>query len=478
MLIICLSHIYYVDGVRGTDQYWYLADVTTLANGQPPLTNTVFPGDLLRSGESDHATYFAHNGPLLYINAVFARLTDSLTAWKYTNLVFFLLAAMFTGMTVSYVASVRLGYVSTIAFLATPINVWLASNFLQETFFSFLAAVILFTCVTDEGSVLKRILLLSALALGSLSHPLFLIVGIAYALILVIVQRVWLMPILVSATIVLATGLKDLWFPTSFPPTIKDLIAASVPGVANSIWQLSDTASPITVEFLLNKFKHALGNQFMPSTLSPLYLVSNAGLVALLFLLPRHGRVNRMVLYLSAVFMLSYAGMVVLMQNQVRYQLFITPIAIVCLTLWMSSWRNVRLSAGLFILVMAAYVLIDYTMLSRVRSESQIERAELVALKKELSFLGPDSRVALVANNLGGWLSTIYAVRPARAMPVFPDVLEEFKLAKVIRQFQPDYIFVRDNLGLDEVPEAEFFMSLKGVGPFDLDIYRMDSTAR
>ena len=176
--------------------------------------------------------------------------------------------------------------------------------------------------------------------------------------------------------------------------------------------------------------------------------------------------------------MLSYAGMIVLMQNQMRYQLFITPVAIVCLTLWMARWRDIRLGVGLSLLVLGGYVLIDYTMLARVRSEVQIERAELLALKKELSFLGPDSRVALVANNLGGWLSTVYAVRPAKAMPVFPDVLEEFKIAKVIRQFQPDYIFVRDDLRLDEVPEAELFMSLEGVGPFDLDIYRMDNTAQ
>ena len=136
VLITCLSHIYYVDGVRGTDQYSVSGGRLHAGRWSAAVDQYRISGDLLRSGESDKATFFAHNGPLLHIVAFFARLTDPLTAWKYTNLVFFLLAAMLTGMTVRYLSSTTLGYVSTIAFLATPVNVWLASNFLQETFFS------------------------------------------------------------------------------------------------------------------------------------------------------------------------------------------------------------------------------------------------------------------------------------------------------------------------------------------------------
>jgi len=72
--------IYATNGVRGTDQYWYLADVSTLSAGNPPTTNLYYPGQLLRkSGAEELPNYFLHNGPMLALSSA---LTAYLTPHK------------------------------------------------------------------------------------------------------------------------------------------------------------------------------------------------------------------------------------------------------------------------------------------------------------------------------------------------------------------------------------------------------------
>lgn len=475
IIVVCVSHMYAVTGVRGTDQYWYLSDVTALANGEPPVTNTVFAGNVLRSDGAEQITYFAHNGPMLYLVAAVARVWDPVASWKYVNLVLFLAAAVLTGLTVRYLSSSEWALISVIVFLTTPINVWLASNFLQEMFFCFLAAVILHASVTDSGSLMKRSALLVALAAGTLSHPLYLIVGLCLALYLLLFEKQRWMPLIISFTVIVSHFVKDDFFPTSFPPTITDLITASVPGVANSIWQLTDSVPSLTPGFLWNKFTHALSLQFMPSVLSPLYLVSNVGLLAFLCLLSRVRQINVRFMYMAAAFMLCYGGMIVLMQNQMRYQLFITPISVACIVLWVSGWTHLRTGIAVLVVAVSSCLVINYSLLKKVRVEGLVESQELALLEENLDFLEPDDRVALLADNLGGWLSTIHTLDPIKAMPVFPSLLTDGRMERAIALFDPHYLFVREGVDLQGLSGFEHMKSLKDAGPFDLEIYAAET---
>ncbi len=472
VLFVCAAYVYFVDGVRGSDQFWYMADTETLASGLPPLTNTVFPGDVLRAGTPDIDTYFAHNGPLLYINAQVAQFTGAFYAWKYTNLLFFLLAALFTGLTLAFLTNVAWGLVGVIVYLLTPINVWLAGNFLQETFFGLLSAAVLYACVTDEGGRIKRVLLLSALFIGSLSHPLYVIVGVFYSIYGLTVCRVWVMPVLATGSVVVASVLKGIWFPTSFPPTIKDLIVSTAPGVTNSIWQLSDEVPRITLEFIFGKFLHALQIQFIPSVESPLFLVTNVGFIALMLLFFKRHHRDWKFLYISTIFMLSYGGMIALMQNQVRYQLFISSVAICCTLAWLSGWKRENLRAGVIIVVLTLYCIIDVRMFQKIQIEGREGRQGLLVFERQFEFIEPEARVALLGNTLGGWLSVISALRPVDAMPIFRSVLNDESFNKVMNIYSPDYLFTREGYLLDELPGAEYITTVENPELFNVMIYR------
>ena len=83
-------------GVRGTDQYWYIADALRLVRGESLVTNTYFPGEILRNGEVPSPNYISHNSPMLYLVAIVVSLTSFSVykSWILLNVIFhFVIAA-------------------------------------------------------------------------------------------------------------------------------------------------------------------------------------------------------------------------------------------------------------------------------------------------------------------------------------------------------------------------------------------------
>jgi hypothetical protein len=473
-LSVCAALIAFGDGVRGTDQYWYLADTQTLAAGEAPTTNTVFPGVVLRNQNGFEETYFAHNGPVLHINALLAKSLGPFVAWKYSNIVFLLLAAVFTGLTVGRLAGTQWGYAACIVYMVTPINLWLAGNVLQETFFAFLSAVIIYLIVVGDKAAMPRAFLLPLLVVGCASHPLFLVVGLCFSIYSAVVNRTFAYAIMVLLVVVLTTALKGYVFPSSFPPSMRDLVASSVPGVSNTIWLMSNVVPQIDVAFMVNKLGHALSVQFLPSSLTPIYLVSNLGLIGFICLAFRFSKRMRPVMFCAAVWMLAYAAMVVLMQNQMRYQLLIIPASVICCVLWLSQWSRQRLAVIGLIVLVTAYIPVDYLMLTRIQTESLSERQALLQVSRKLDFIEKSDRIAVVGNNTGGWLSLIATMRHNKTLLVSRNLLQDDTFSEAVMLFEPDYIFTRDGLTLDEIPNAEFIKRHVFDDFQNLDIYRIN----
>jgi hypothetical protein len=206
---------------------------------------------------------------------------------------------------------------------------------------------------------------------------------------------------------------------------------------------------------------------------SPLYLVSNLGLVSLLALLSDIQRRHIDVLFVAIVSLLGYAGMIVLMQNQTRYQLLITPVAIVCSVLWFSMWTSKRFFQLAMLGLALMYTAIDVRMFNKIQRDVRMERQGLSDFNYDFSFLDTDSRVVLLGNNLGGWIPVIYAVRPAPAMIVFRSLLSDESFAQALNLFEPDYILARDGLKPDVLHDVEYIATFENMNLFDLDVYRI-----
>ena len=80
---VLISVAFAASGVRGTDQYWYLADVLTLIEGGDPLSNLYFPRAVL----DGTANYFAHSGPSLHLSAMVGKIVGPYNGWLVVNLI-------------------------------------------------------------------------------------------------------------------------------------------------------------------------------------------------------------------------------------------------------------------------------------------------------------------------------------------------------------------------------------------------------
>lgn len=133
---------------RGTDQYWYVEDVTTVLHGGSG-THEVYPFSL--AGVDDRfrdSRPFIHNGPVLYVWTAAARVLDSPHRGIVAiNLIGNLLAAGLIFFTVRRIASAAAGALAAVMFLFEPVSFWAALQDLSEPFSGFLIALAIYLAV-------------------------------------------------------------------------------------------------------------------------------------------------------------------------------------------------------------------------------------------------------------------------------------------------------------------------------------------
>lgn len=135
---------------RGSDQYWYVEDVTTILAGKAPVSHETYPFEYAGaaaagSGLESAKTGFVHNGPALYAWAGAAALLGSV----HTGIIAVnILAALLTALLV-YLASLRFAprreaALFGLLILFLPVAYWSAAQDLAETFSAVFLALALY----------------------------------------------------------------------------------------------------------------------------------------------------------------------------------------------------------------------------------------------------------------------------------------------------------------------------------------------
>ena len=443
-VVIALWHE--VTGVRGVDQYWYLADTETLIDGGAPVTNTVFPAMVLREGSAERSHYFLHNSPVLHINAWIGQFTGAWNAWKLSNLSFLVATAMLIGLATARLSSVRWGYCAYFIHLFSPLAVWHAANLFQETFLSFLSASLLLLLTFARRYTHTREIAAAILFVGILCHPAYLFLAMAL-LIWMVAERIQVARIVaIAALFAIAKLYKDQWFPSSFQPDLISIITSSVAYKSNMIWHLSDMPVELNVQLLFDKLVQGIELQFLTLTYWPLTALTNAGLVGFAILMFYRRQHYPAVLVLAFLLYGMVAGMIVLMQNVPRYQLIVAPAATLTLVLGIAalpvSWpkwpvlRNTAIAGGLMLFVVADHQLLRYLQ-ETVRNETRSTEA----LMNQLDTLPADTRVALVdVRATDRYIPLITALSPRPTMLVEPDLLSAAGLERVLTLYGADVV--------------------------------------
>ena len=325
-LVVAVSLVWYgAEGVRGTDQYWYVADVERIVSGTPPVTNTYFPGEILRNNEVPEPNYIHHNSPMLYLVASIASMFPVYDAWIIANLICHLLVAFviytlsrkFTGAEIAAIVSAF--------YLISPIAIWQTLNPLLEMYYSALVALVLF-CYFNRQLKWAEIALLGLLLLGVLSHPIFLAPAVLYSVVWGWEQKSKPLRVVVPICIVYflaiyySAGQKEVWFPSSFQPSIKAIIASAVPGESNMFWHYSETLPIVDRELMSRKFVSAVKSHTVEMRFIPFYVFTNIGIMAGIYLSLFRFRHLSFALIPLGVFGVQYLAMIMLQQNHPRFQ--------------------------------------------------------------------------------------------------------------------------------------------------------------
>ena len=172
--------LYGSNGLRGTDQYWYIGDTQSIINGDTSSTTTIFfPGPLIRDQAIQRTNYVLHNSFMLPMAAYVGQITGAYAGWITLNFIFHVLISVcifYSGK--RFLDECQASWLACL-YLVTPIAVWQTINPLLEMSFAAITGLCVYAYVYREHQ-LARYLLAAALCIGVASHPIFLVPAIGW----------------------------------------------------------------------------------------------------------------------------------------------------------------------------------------------------------------------------------------------------------------------------------------------------------
>jgi hypothetical protein len=352
-------------GVRGEDQYWYVADVESLITGRGVQTNEVYPISV-RHAPAALPRPFIHNVLNVYIAAIPAALVGPYAGWIVTNVIAGLLTAFLIYCTVTRYAQPSTAIVASLAYLFLPLTFWLTVQPLADATLAPLVALTVFIYAT-AGTTFWRWLSLAVVAgLLLLCRENFLLLMIAIPPAYLLSVRGWSPAIVVGAAGLSAVGvlfwsLKESLFESSVSFSYGQVLLNGTPGLPIMTPYFDLSGEVQTLHGLFTKAVSSLYIQFL-QLFDEVFLAFYApfNLLLLTFFIPRvkHAEFRR-VFNAAAFYVLLHIVTAIVMVNQFRYLMVATsPLLIAAgVTLGQTRWwRAARISVAwtAVVLVLAA----------------------------------------------------------------------------------------------------------------------------
>lgn len=430
------------NGVRGTDQHLYVADVETLMRGEEPVTNLYYPAKILREADGTYSpNYFLHNGLMLHIVAAVGKTPGAYNAWIALNLFFHCMVALVVLLVSRRVADANVSYWVTAIYLVSPIAIWQTLNVLQEMYFSAITALLLLATV-NRMTVSGKIILGFSLVVGVLSHPMFILVGMLFAIFgfYTLLKKKSLPVLFVSLglfpLILVAPYLNKWLFPSVFQPDLKAIVTGSVPGVSHMLWHYSDLQVPIDGELLYKKIRALFEAHIGEFRLQPMYVFTNIAMTGIVVLfLFRFKKYKSMLVPLMILFGL-YLGMSVLMHPQPRFQQIISCATFVTIAICIQEFKAV-MRFRLPHIAFACAIVIAFSMAFTTRKQADQDRTNMAKLGSEFSLIGNNAKI--VSFDIPLPMKFSQAIRPRPLLSLMTEFLDAESIDRVLEEFAPEY---------------------------------------
>lgn len=471
-------------GVRGSDQYWYVADVETLVRDRAIATNVVFPVGLLGDG-SGLPPPFIHNSLSVYLAAIPALLVGPYGGWVALNLLVTLGAAFLIYRTARLVANRWAAMACAVLYPLLPLTLWHTAQPLAEASISFFAALAVYSFATSGSSTRRWLGLVAALGLLYASRqsylPLLLAAPLAFLVIRIRTQRRSLRGaispagLILGATLLVVAVVNGLFAAENVEFSYTRLWHTAVPNRTDNMWfnfDLSDAnlskTLPFDLDLLGPKLAGHLAQQFVMFESAPLgvfYWTFNVLAIVAIAKLLREREARRVkLLAMGTGFVALHFVTVVLFQNQFRYSLPALPILLVILAMALSDvrWldrrmspRPIALALVVCVLGLAPSVVLARTLRAEGVANGQQQAAVQALFDRRLASTEP---LWIVFEGTPQLLA--YAARPRLALHVAPSY-SIYEYRRLLAAFPSRWILApSDSRALD-------VLELRGDAPVD-----------
>lgn len=380
LLVVILSFVAASAGIRGSDQYWYLADVETLIRDGAMVSTTIFPVGLLGPAAS-LTPPFIHNVLGTYLAAVPGLVVGGYGGWIILNVVATLATAGLIYLSARTVADRWAAAACAVAYPLLPITLWHTAQPLTEPTTAFFAALALYLLAIAGSSAVRWLAIVGAVGLLYYSResylPLLLAVPIGFLIVRATEGRAQLRGALLpmvglsGAVAVLVIVGRSLFGAQNVNFSYTRLVNTAVPGATDNMWFNFDLSSanledrlPFRADLLGAKVIGHLGEQFVSFDSLPFALFfwtfNLLSIVALITLWRNRRRPERSRLIVAALTMVAmHFVTIVLFQNQVRYTVPAIPGLLVVSAIALSDVRWLaRLAAPRATALIVAVILV------------------------------------------------------------------------------------------------------------------------
>jgi hypothetical protein len=461
-LVFVVVVLYACSGPRGSDQFWYLGDTMTLLAGEPPLTNFLFPGPLLRDDYPVEKSYFVHHTLVSYMVLPFAGWLGAYHGWIAFNIVCALTAAVLIAAALHRLASPSVALIGYSVFLLLPLTIWQTANMLQEVAFCMMTALLTVLYVFGERSLVRWIAIFAVCGVAVLCHPLYLPVAGALPFVFLWqkrhalkVRHFVLAGVVLGAVLFLQT-MKSRWFPSTFEPSLTAKILSTIPGQGNMEWHFRAELPALTLGLLISKAWHALKCQLALLPTAVFFWPANVLLLGSMLLISHRNENPRIARLVSAtaVFMGLFALLICSFRNQFRYSLIITPAILISTAVYahraFTSARRRRVAAGVAVAALLGFATIDTAIARRLHREGKHAAVAIEDIRRQTESLANDQCVVIEVASSSEPLMLAYALRPRKCLILKRGYLPPDKVQWLLAKLGPKIVFCRPGSDLPE----------------------------
>lgn len=429
-------------GVRGSDDFWYVADVNSLITGKGAVSNNVFPVSC-RHHIPTLPRSFVHNVPNVYFAALPALIFGSYKGWIVLNIFCNLITACLIFIIVKKFVTKTWALLMMLTYLSLPLILMGTIKPMAEASIVPLVTLELLIYIYKNEGLHYWILMEFIAGLLFACRPNFIIllflIPVVYVVEQFIFNKSWVKNLFILLFICIAlTIVPKILFKPNVSYSNLSIINSGVPNKSNNMnifFNLNPEPVNLgnTIENLKAKTKESLKIQFKPTKeigFLMYYVPFNIMFIFSLLLLFKDKKYIPLSMFAIFMFLLHILT-VIIFQNQDRYMIVSIPALLCSMGVFLGSTNilnkiSPRLGLVLLLIPFLIFMKSNIYVSHLYHKEGLDEKAIMNNMDKDFKNIIPQKDVVVVqANYATDYLPESYLLRPREVLFILDNYTDE-----------------------------------------------------